>query len=96
MTMTRSYARCAALLLGVLATAAWKDGARRHTSDGDTGAAAPATVRDLSATPHVPDSGHPPTGVARSDSVRPRGTDVPATLTTKPAGTPAIKPPGTP
>jgi len=28
----------------------------RHASDGDTGAAAPATVRDMSATPNVGDS----------------------------------------
>jgi len=28
----------------------------KHASDGDTGAAAPATVRDMSATPRAPDS----------------------------------------
>jgi hypothetical protein len=28
----------------------------KHASDGDTGAAAPATVRDMSATPNAPDS----------------------------------------
>jgi hypothetical protein len=85
-----------ALLLAVVAAGACKNGARRFSSDGDTGAAAPATVRDMSETPNAPDSGHPTTGVARSDSVRKRGIDEPATLTTKPAGTPAIKPPGTP
>jgi len=33
----------------------------KHATDGDTGAAAPATVRDMSATPNAPDS---TTGVA--------------------------------
>ena len=28
----------------------------KHATDGDTGAAAPATTRDMSATPNVPDS----------------------------------------
>ena len=28
----------------------------RHATDGDTGAAAPATVRDMSATPNAPES----------------------------------------
>ena len=28
----------------------------KHATDGDTGAAAPATVRDMSATPNAPDS----------------------------------------
>ena len=37
------------------ATGACGDGSK-HATDGDTGAAAPATVRDMSATPSAPDS----------------------------------------
>ena len=40
----------------VLAVAGACGDGSKHASDGDTGAAAPATVRDMSATPNVPDS----------------------------------------
>lgn len=43
-----------ALSFGVLASACG-DGSK-HATDGDTGAAAPATVRDMSTTPNVGDS----------------------------------------
>ena len=45
----------------VLAAAAACGDGSKHATDGDTGAAAPATVRDMSATPNAPDS---TTGVA--------------------------------
>ncbi len=61
--MTRSndfrarLARCAAVLpMILLAVAGGCGDGSKHASDGDTGAAAPATVRDMSATPNVPDS----------------------------------------
>ncbi|HEU4721272.1 MAG TPA: hypothetical protein VFS59_07915 [Gemmatimonadaceae bacterium] len=49
--------RPAAILATIVlaATAACGDGSK-HATDGDTGAAAPATVRDMSATPNAPDS----------------------------------------
>jgi hypothetical protein len=81
-----------ALLLALLGTSACNDGASRHTSDGDTGAAAPATKRDMSETPNAPSGGSDPTAVARSDSVRAKSSGDPGTLTTKSSSTPAIKP----
>jgi hypothetical protein len=45
----------------VLAVAGACGDGSKHATDGDTGAAAPATVRDMSATPNVGDS---TTGVA--------------------------------
>ena len=57
----RLVRRTAALPVIVLAVAGGCGDASRHASDGDTGAAAPATVRDMSATPNAPDS---TTGVA--------------------------------
>ncbi len=45
----------------VLAAAGACGDGSKHATDGDTGAAAPATVRDMSATPNVGDS---TTGVA--------------------------------
>ena len=57
----RRRARCAAMLTMILfAASACGDGSK-HATDGDTGAAAPATVRDMSATPNAGDS---TTGVA--------------------------------
>jgi len=58
----RRRARCAAMLTTILfaAASACGDGSK-HATDGDTGAAAPATVRDMSATPNAGDS---TTGVA--------------------------------
>jgi hypothetical protein len=56
--MTRiSLSRPAAILgtIALAASAACGDGSK-HATDGDTGAAAPATVRDMSATPNAPDS----------------------------------------
>jgi hypothetical protein len=91
MTNTMNRARVA-LLLALVATAACRDGASRHAVDGDTGAAAPATVRDMSVTQGAPDSGSSPTSVARSDSVRARSSDPSGALSTKVSGTPAIKP----
>ena len=41
--------------IALAAVAACGDGSK-HATDGDTGAAAPATVRDMSATPNAPDS----------------------------------------
>jgi hypothetical protein len=46
----------AALLATFLGAGAVACEPSKHASDGDTGAAAPATVPDLSATPGVPDS----------------------------------------
>ena len=40
----------------VLAVAGACGDGSKHATDGDTGAAAPATVRDMSATPNAPDS----------------------------------------
>lgn len=40
----------------VLAVAGACTDKSKHATDGDTGAAAPATVRDMSATPNAPDS----------------------------------------
>jgi hypothetical protein len=48
-------ARSAIALLAVAALGACT-GKSRYARDGDTGAAAPATVRDMSATPNAPDS----------------------------------------
>ena len=66
--MTRSNevrgrrARCAATLATLLLAVAGACGdGSKHATDGDTGAAAPATVRDMSATPNAGDS---TTGVA--------------------------------
>ena len=91
--MTHSITRASmALMLAMLATSACTDGASRHASDGDTGAAAPATRRDMSETPNAPAGGSDPTAVARSDSVRAQSTGGPGALTTKSSNTPAIKP----
>jgi hypothetical protein len=50
-------ARGAAILSALLVAAVVGCGDKsQHASDGDTGAAAPATVRDMSATPNAPDS----------------------------------------
>ena len=49
--------RPAAILMTiVLAVAGACGDGSKHATDGDTGAAAPATVRDMSATPNAPDS----------------------------------------
>jgi hypothetical protein len=54
---SHSLARGAAILTTMLVAGAIGCGEKsQHASDGDTGAAAPATVRDMSATPNVPDS----------------------------------------
>ena len=59
---TRLLARRVAVLPMILLVVAGGCGdGSKHASDGDTGAAAPATVRDMSATPNAPDS---TTGVA--------------------------------
>jgi hypothetical protein len=58
MTHTNALrARRAALIPMILLAlpAACGEGSK-HATDGDTGAAAPATVRDMSATPNAPDS----------------------------------------
>ena len=81
-----------ALLIALGAASACNDGASRSTADGDTGAAAPATTRDMSATPNAPTGGSDPTAVAKSDSVRAQNSGGPGTLTTKTSITPAIKP----
>ncbi len=53
----RRVARRAAVLpMILLAVAGGCGDGSKHASDGDTGAAAPATVRDMSATPNAPDS----------------------------------------
>ena len=48
-----SLALLGAILLGSAGACTDKS---KHATDGDTGAAAPATVRDMSATPNAPDS----------------------------------------
>jgi hypothetical protein len=53
---TRALFGAVALALSAIVPLACGEKARQHASDGDTGAAAPATVRDMSATPQVPDS----------------------------------------
>jgi hypothetical protein len=54
---SHSLARGAAILTTMLAAGVIGCGEKsQHASDGDTGAAAPATVRDMSATPNVGDS----------------------------------------
>jgi len=50
------FARYAALLPVVLFAVGACGDKSKHATDGDTGAAAPATVRDMSATPNAPDS----------------------------------------
>jgi hypothetical protein len=61
-TERRAVRRNSAILATIVlaAAAACGDGSK-HATDGDTGAAAPATVRDMSATPNAGDS---TTGVA--------------------------------
>jgi hypothetical protein len=58
--MTRTYAsragRAALIPLLVIAAVGACGDKSKHATDGDTGAAAPATVRDMSATPNAPDS----------------------------------------
>jgi len=58
MTHTNAHrARRVALIpMVLLALPAACGDSSKHASDGDTGAAAPATVRDMSATPKAPDS----------------------------------------
>lgn len=79
-----------ALALSALTLAACS-GSDRHAVDGDTGAAAPATTIDMSATPKAPDS---TAGVAPSTgSAAPAGT----TDTTKKVPSPSAVPgPSTP
>ena len=48
--------RTAIMPMILLAVAGGCGDASKHASDGDTGAAAPAATRDMSATPNVPDS----------------------------------------
>jgi hypothetical protein len=55
MTPTLRLSLAAVMALG-LTLAGCGDSRKQHASDGDTGAAAPATVRDMSATPTVGDS----------------------------------------
>jgi hypothetical protein len=76
------------VLFAALAATGCGDGASRHAADGDTGAAAPATVRDMSATP-TRDSGTAP-GVARqpADSMAGRAATTPARPMSAPRGTP--------
>jgi hypothetical protein len=50
------FARHAALLPVILFAVGACGDKSKHATDGDTGAAAPATVRDMSATPNAPDS----------------------------------------
>ena len=50
------FARSVALLPVMLLAAGACGDKSKHATDGDTGAAAPATVRDMSATPNAPDS----------------------------------------
>ena len=52
----RSFRSAAILTTIVLAAAGACGDGSKHATDGDTGAAAPATVRDMSATPNVGDS----------------------------------------
>ena len=57
MTKTNVFRlRHAALLPVILFAVAACTDKSKHATDGDTGAAAPATVRDMSATPNAPDS----------------------------------------
>jgi hypothetical protein len=58
MTRTNAYRarRAAVLPMILLAGAAACGDKSKHATDGDTGAAAPATVRDMSATPNARDS----------------------------------------
>jgi hypothetical protein len=52
-----AHARRVALIPMILLAVAGACGdGSKHATDGDTGAAAPATVRDMSATPSAPDS----------------------------------------
>ena len=91
--MTHPISRASlALLVALLATTACNDGASRHATDGDTGAAAPATKRDMSETQNAPSGGSDPAAVAKSDSVRAQNSGGPGTLNTKTSNTPAIKP----
>ena len=65
-TLSRSRLLAGSAALALMSLAACGDRSR-HAVDGDTGAAAPATVRDMSATPKAGDSTAgvtPPTGSA--------------------------------
>lgn len=56
-TEPRALGRKTALLATIVLAAAGACGdGSKHATDGDTGAAAPATVRDMSATPNAGDS----------------------------------------
>ncbi|MFL5605945.1 MAG: hypothetical protein ACJ8AD_05830 [Gemmatimonadaceae bacterium] len=80
----------ATLVLATLFLGACGDRSK-HAADGDTGAAAPATQRDMSATPAAPD---PTTTSATMASQRTTTGDT-ATRTTKAGGnqsTPAARP----
>jgi hypothetical protein len=89
---TRLAAGSAIIILGTLATAACGGTKGQHAVDADTGAAAPSTVRDMSATPGVPDS---TPGVAAATG-RPDAASSDTMGTRGKAGGKAVKPPGTP
>jgi hypothetical protein len=77
------------LLLFALSFTACGDRSR-HASDGDTGAPAPATTRDMSATPSLPD----PTTTTTTPSGQPQTTGDTVTRSTKAGGnqsTPAAR-----
>lgn len=88
MTITsRSRLLAGSAALALLTLAACGDRSKQHAVDGDTGAAAPATTRDMSATPKAGDSTAgvtPPTG-----SAAPAGT----TDTTKKVSSPSAPKP---
>ncbi len=79
----------ATLVLATLSISACGDNSK-HATDGDTGAAAPATQRDMSATPAAPD----PTTTSGATTSQPTTTGDTTTRTTKAGGnksTPAAR-----
>jgi hypothetical protein len=88
MYVCRSIAT-AALVLATLCISACGEKSK-HAADGDTGAAAPATQRDMSATPAAPD----PTTSSAATTSQPMTTGDTATRNTKAGGnksTPAAR-----
>jgi ABC-type oligopeptide transport system substrate-binding subunit len=79
----------AALVLATLSLSACGEKSK-HAADGDTGAAAPATQRDMSATPATPD----PTTTSATTTSQPMTTGDTVTRSTKAGGnqsTPAAR-----
>ena len=86
-TISRSRLLAGTAALALMTLAACGDSNRQHAVDGDTGAAAPATTRDMSATPKVGASSAgvtPPTGAAAPAGTTDTTKKVPSPYAPKP------------